>query len=272
MAELFSQYASGVQLAAGVIAGSTLGVSGLNPIIDRLNSISPSDDLVSGTALTVYASASNLGAPVGTVASWLKTLTGTPALPDNWTECDGSVVSDGDSVYDGETLPDLNGDNRFLRGSSSSGSTGGAATHTHTGGSHSHSFSDSFTTSSDSHTHTVSVSGSTSSAGAHSHTLSGNTGDCDDTHDFVTSVSGPGVTSVNSAGGADNSHAHPQIGSTSTYSNHYHTFSDTATTGSDTHSHTGSVSGTTGAGGTGTTSSASTLPPYYSVVWIIRIK
>ncbi len=59
MANLYSQYASGVQLTAGVFAGSSLGVSGLNPIVDRLNSISNNDgavigSMVSGTSTRVY--------------------------------------------------------------------------------------------------------------------------------------------------------------------------------------------------------------------------
>lgn len=70
--------------------------------------------------------------PIGSVLPWLKTLTNTPSLPDGWVECDGSTISDSDSPYDGVTIPDLNGDNRFLRGSSTSGSTGGSDTHDHT--------------------------------------------------------------------------------------------------------------------------------------------
>jgi hypothetical protein len=68
--------------------------------------------------------------PIGTVLPWLKTYTNTPSLPTSWVECDGSTLSDSDSVYDGQTLPDLNGDNRFLRGSSSSGGTGGTTSYT----------------------------------------------------------------------------------------------------------------------------------------------
>lgn len=49
MAELFSQYSSGLQFTAGTIAGSSYGVSGLNPIVDRLNSITSSDGIISGT-------------------------------------------------------------------------------------------------------------------------------------------------------------------------------------------------------------------------------
>lgn len=53
-----------------------------------------------------------------------------PYLPDGWVECDGSVLSDSDSPFDGATLPDLNSTQSFLRGSSSSGTTGGEDTHT----------------------------------------------------------------------------------------------------------------------------------------------
>ena len=43
MAELFSRYESGLQWTAGAMTGSVLGVSGLNPIVDRLNSITDAD-------------------------------------------------------------------------------------------------------------------------------------------------------------------------------------------------------------------------------------
>lgn len=43
MAELYSQYASGEQFTAGTIVGSAMGVSGLNPVVDRLNKAFPED-------------------------------------------------------------------------------------------------------------------------------------------------------------------------------------------------------------------------------------
>lgn len=62
--------------------------------------------------------------PVGCVLPWLKSFTGVPGtLPEGYLECDGSVISDAESPLDGETLPDLNGDNQFLYGNSTSGST-----------------------------------------------------------------------------------------------------------------------------------------------------
>lgn len=73
--------------------------------------------------------------PIGSVQAWLKSYTNTPALPDGWVECNGQVLSDSESVYDGQTIPDFNITQRFLRGSSTSGTTGGADTinlqHTH---------------------------------------------------------------------------------------------------------------------------------------------
>ncbi len=68
--------------------------------------------------------------PIGTVLPWAKTLTGVPSLPDAWMECDGSAISDSDSPMDGQNVPDLNSTQRFLRGNTASGGTGGADTHT----------------------------------------------------------------------------------------------------------------------------------------------
>ena len=65
--------------------------------------------------------------PLGAILPWCKSLTNTPALPDGWAECNGQVLVDGDSIYNGITMPDLNGavaaglKGRFLRGNSSSG-------------------------------------------------------------------------------------------------------------------------------------------------------
>lgn len=58
----------------------------------------------------------------------------TTRLSDYWVECNGQVLSDALSVYDGATIPDLNGDSgtpRFLRGSTTSGTTGGSEQHSH---------------------------------------------------------------------------------------------------------------------------------------------
>lgn len=60
----------------------------------------------------------------------------TPYLPDGYVECNGQVLSDSDSPFDGDTIPDLNAvagsDQRFLRGASESTGTGGSDNHSHT--------------------------------------------------------------------------------------------------------------------------------------------
>jgi len=69
--------------------------------------------------------------PIGTVVAWLKSYTNTPSLPAGWVECNGQTLSDSDSPYNGQTIPDLNNNNYFLRGNTTSSGTGGASTHTH---------------------------------------------------------------------------------------------------------------------------------------------
>lgn len=74
--------------------------------------------------------------PVGCVIAYLKSLTNSPALPSEYVECNGQTLSDAQSVFNGVVIPNLNasggGTKRFLRGSTTSGSTGGSETHTHT--------------------------------------------------------------------------------------------------------------------------------------------
>ena len=72
--------------------------------------------------------------PIGSIVGWMKSFTGVPqTLPTGWIECDGSTISDATSPMDGEAVPNLNsGTKRFLRGSTTSGGTGGADSYTHT--------------------------------------------------------------------------------------------------------------------------------------------
>lgn len=73
--------------------------------------------------------------PVGCVGAFLKTFTNTPTLPDGYVECNGQILSDSQSVYDGVEIPNLNGNSggtqRFIRCSTVSGGTGGNETHRH---------------------------------------------------------------------------------------------------------------------------------------------
>lgn len=66
--------------------------------------------------------------PIGGVIGWLKNFTGTPALYEAFVECNGQTLTDPGTVY--TSVPNLNasggGSQRFLRGSTTSGTTGGA--------------------------------------------------------------------------------------------------------------------------------------------------
>ncbi len=69
--------------------------------------------------------------PIGGVVAWLKSLSGVPDLTENYVECNGQVLSDSNSPLNGETMPDMNGSNQFIRGNSISTGTG-TGSHTHT--------------------------------------------------------------------------------------------------------------------------------------------
>ena len=66
--------------------------------------------------------------PVGAILAWWKSNAKTPSIPSGFVECNGQVLSDAESVFDGETLPALNNNNRFLRGNVTSNGTGGNST------------------------------------------------------------------------------------------------------------------------------------------------
>lgn len=77
--------------------------------------------------------------PIGGVTAWLKSYPNTPALPAQFAECNGQTLSDGDSPYNGQTLPNLNGTDeaskKFLRGATTSGGAGNTYQHSHSWGS-----------------------------------------------------------------------------------------------------------------------------------------
>src|ERR1043166_3826601 len=70
--------------------------------------------------------------PIGGIVAWDKSLTGVPALPSNFVECNGQTISDAASPLNGRTIRNLNGGNPFLPGNTTSGTSAGAAAHTHT--------------------------------------------------------------------------------------------------------------------------------------------
>jgi len=89
------------------------------------------DQLLTGTTLVEKETRSIGDVPIGSILSWAKTMSGVPTLPSSFVECNGQVLVDANSTLNGQTIPDLNGDNRFLRGKTTSGGTGGSETHNH---------------------------------------------------------------------------------------------------------------------------------------------
>jgi len=94
----------------------------------------------SGVEVGVATSTTNLfvnivqddAAPVTTVKAVLPDFTGYPSnnITAFWILANGTTISDSESPLNGQTVPDLNGDNRFLRGETTSGGTGGEETTT----------------------------------------------------------------------------------------------------------------------------------------------
>ena len=81
-----------------------------------------SPDHVLAGAPYAHRAATGFGfTPVGGIAAWHKSFAHTPPLPDGWVECNGQVLNDPASPYHGQTMPDLNGQARFLRGGAISG-------------------------------------------------------------------------------------------------------------------------------------------------------
>ncbi len=101
-------------------------------LADNSDSAVPTEQAVK-TYVDAQAVSAGVGVvPIGGVVAWAKSFPNTPSLPANFEECNGQTITDSNSPYDGQTIPNLNtGTQRFLRGSTTSGTTGGSETHTH---------------------------------------------------------------------------------------------------------------------------------------------
>lgn len=105
--------------------------SGAATIVGTINGTA-NHTLYNKDALFVYSDGNAWNAPgsmlnippIGAIIAWHKSLTGVPqTLPYGWVECNGQTLSDADSPINGEVIPDMNGDARFIRGSNVSGTT-----------------------------------------------------------------------------------------------------------------------------------------------------
>jgi hypothetical protein len=117
-------------------ASSSISSSWSNISISSSYALSASWAPGGGSSVSASWASSSLGdVPVGCVVAWLQNLSGTPALPSNFVQCNGQTITDPQSPYSGSTISNLNGSGaqtqRFLRGSTTSGGTGGSDTNTH---------------------------------------------------------------------------------------------------------------------------------------------
>ncbi len=256
----------GVTMDQGMLFDGAVNVSGggtgATTANGGFNNLAPSQSGNSGKYLTTDGTntswASVVSALSGEVKAIATNLTGAYTIPASGTVdgsgfmyCDGSAIPAGKALSG--NVPDLT-DGRFLRGSSSSGSTGGADTFTLEEGNL------------PSHTHTF--SGSTSSAGSHNHSGSTNT---TGNHNHL--------VGNNSGGGNQLGYAIGNIGrhGDANYWNTYNNPVYTNTVGTHSHSltinsngaHTHTLTGTIGSTGSGT--AVTHLPKYVDVQYIIKV-
>ncbi len=187
------------------------------------------------------------GDPIGSIEAFHKSMPATPTLPWGWVECNGQVLADAESPYNGQTMPLLNSNGQFLRGSAVSGvmQTESVGPHAHTG----------TTTTDGSHNHTGSTGSVNSTNGRvvpWDDNLASNQMDATTTSQLNNTPPGGGgfpwggfgtvgnfITTIDQL---DHTHA------ISTDGSHNHTFTTNTNTGTE------------------------TRPANMSVVWIIRVK
>ncbi|MCP4129818.1 MAG: hypothetical protein GY754_02260 [bacterium] len=131
----FSDMYESISTLKGEIAALSSSNSSLQGSINTLeaslqNEITRSTD-AEAQLQTQITALSQLIAPVGAVIAWHKNATTGMTIPAGWVECSGGTVDDADSLLNGVNIPDLNGEARFLRGSSTSGTFQDDAIKTH---------------------------------------------------------------------------------------------------------------------------------------------
>ncbi len=202
--------------------------------------------------------------PVGAIMPWHKNLAATPDLPKGWVECNGQILDDPESPYHGQTIPNLNGEGRFLRGSNTSG-----VEESDTLASHDHDVSLN-SSSADAHVHTATVT--TAAIENHSHNASVTVGGVGDHgHGASTSITAAGnhshtIVGVDALGSGKNwtdidtyaTGDRQNNDSTEPAGNHSHS-AGTIISGGGGHGHGASAS-ITGAGGHNHSAAATVAP------------
>lgn len=74
--------------------------------------------------------------PIGSIIAYhISSGLSTGTIPTGWLDCNGQTISDADSPMNGQAVPNLNGSTEatklFLKGSTTSGGTGGTTEHSH---------------------------------------------------------------------------------------------------------------------------------------------
>ena len=97
--------------------------------LNSLKALIDAQGVVIATLQTELALMQATQVPIGGVIAWFKDTPGVPAVPANFVECNGQFLADPASPLDGQLMPDLNtGIQRFIRGGTVSGVTGGIDT------------------------------------------------------------------------------------------------------------------------------------------------
>ncbi len=226
---------------AGLWDGRTLF---LGITLDGETELTPREPLLS-VPYAIRAGTVDGVMPIGSISAWHKTLPGVPALSDNWVECNGQTLNDAASPLNGQVIPNLNGEARFLRGGATSGVTQQDAVQDHA------------------HANNVAVNGSGD--------LSTGLMSADHIHgeapalrrtEFCTGFTGDGITNgLSGGGGLWGQIASCTANTAGANANHSHAVP------SHSHALSGNVQGVING-----RSATETRPANMSVVWIMRIK
>lgn len=130
-----------------VDSGATFQTSGVKPLmIVRNTSDTTWSYVIHQTASVdpISETQLDLNADIFTASPKTYHVFSTPYLPTGFVECNGQTLSDSSSLFNGKVIPNLNASGgggaikRFLRGSTTSGTTADNETHTHDMANHTH--------------------------------------------------------------------------------------------------------------------------------------